>query len=256
MTARIESGWELAAAAASLEINVGAAGVDTVSNAAGKFCHTDLSSVANVTHSDWATELKTRLDAATTSAQTYTVTWDGSAQTYTISASSTFTIEFPNSAAGTLMKQILGFAGDRTTATSHVSDVRPYYVIVAENGGWSEASDDYEPPDVSYGAVSDSGRIYAVGRTEAPILNDWVVPLEPKAAVFDRVATAAVPWTWSHFFQHARSVQPFARIDDYDSSVHRLRPEGIASSFKPDRVVRDWDELWNVRIQSYNLGYL
>ena len=246
--ARIEAGWDAAAGSAAITV-----GATTVTVAAGTYCHTDISSVATG-YTAFAAALKAAIDGAT--ALTATVTWDGATPGYTLALSSTATIAFPSTDAGTHMKQILGFAGSRTTATSHVSDVRPYYVIVAENSGWSRASDDYEPEELTYGAVSDSGRIYSIGRTESVIYNDFTVPMERKAAVFDRWATSAVPYTWSHFFQTNRSHIPFLRVDAFDSSVHRLRFGGTAASFRPRRRVADWDDAWDIEIQSFNLGYL
>lgn len=256
--ARIEAGWDHTLdGSAAIQVDEGSGAV-TVSITTGTYCHTDISSADKIpsgNYTDFATALETALNNAGGLSFTYTVTWDGDAQEYTIGVSSTgAALSFSSADAQVFMRNILGFSGNQSNATSHVSDQTPWYVISTEMDVWSDVTDDYEDRDVAYEGVTDSGDTYLVSRTESPILSDWTVRLEPKDATYGRTAPADEPWTWQDFFQHCRKGRPFARIDSFDQSAHKLRAEG--ASFRPRFVINDWDQVRDVRILSYNLGYL
>lgn len=275
MTLRIEAGWRIGTAGigvigtATIKI-VESVGPTTItpSVTTGRYLHTSIASV-NSSYSDFATALKTALDAA--SARTYTVTWNGATGAYTISPDSgTITVEFSSGgtslgAAYDNMRRILGFSGNKTTASSQTSDIAPYYYISGLMGAKTDSTDDYEPDDLVRGGHTDDGGHYSVSASGQPTFNDFVIPHETKAKVFTRSApqeaatdpfhTAAdVPWTYQHLWQHIRGSEPFLVVDDTDSTVHTLRPEGGA--FRPARVVSDWDGAWNLRFATYVDGRL
>lgn len=255
--ARIEAGWDHDLDGdAAVQVDEGSGAV-TVTISTGTYCHTDISSADKIpsgNYTDFASALETALNNAASLSLTYTVTWDGDSEEYTIGVSSTGASLSFSGAAQVYMRNILGFSGNQSTATSHVSDQVPWYVISAEMDAWSSVTDDYEDREIAYEAVTDSGSTYLISRTESPVLSDWTVRLEPKEAVYGRAAPSDEQWTWQDFFEHCRKGRPFARIDSLDSSAHKLRAEG--ASFRPRFVAADWDQVRDVRILSYNLGYL
>lgn len=182
-------------------------------------------------------------------------------QRYTISAGSTFSLTFTGT-AGENLRRALGFAGDRAAATSHVSDVTPYYLIEQAIGARSEYQGPREPDDLGNESVDDGGRGFGVFRESDEILDHWTQQCETKPAVFTHAATASVPWTWQAFFKHCRMTHPFAVHDGVADAndgphVYRLRAEGAA--FTEDIVTpmeAGVDLLWNVALKARDLGVL
>lgn len=197
-------------------------------------------------------------DAVPGAVPTHSVTWDGAAQQYTWSVTSgTVAVTFPATDAGALMRRILGFSGNLSAAASHVSDVTPYYVINSARGGRSKASGPYRAPGRVEGSESLGGRHYATKVLGSLNYDDFTAMLETKAATFIDAATAAVPWTWEHFFDHCSAIEPFAVIDDVASTVHFLRPAGaVFDEGRRQRQKMDYDGFWNLRLLTYIKGTL
>lgn len=203
---------------------------------------------------DWATvsafqaTVKTVFDAAT--ASTFTVAFNTTTGLYTISRATNFTLSF-SSASDLRLRAALGFTGNKSGANSYTSDVRPYYLIVPVVEALTDTTDEYEPDDIAEESVADDGEAFTIARTTSDTYWDWTHAVETKAACFTREAAAAAPWTWQHFFAHARKGLPFVRGPS-TGYVHRLRAEGM--SFRPSRMTADYDGQWTVRLLTRYLG--
>lgn len=252
MTLRIEAGVNTAKG-----INLSAEFDDTSADAlqlSGTFCHTDLSAVLGTgLYVELAQALEDLLNASVSLTATYTVTYDPVALSYTISATGTFSVDF-TSVSSSLLGQALGFSSMLSGASSYTSTVRPFYLLTGTCGGKSQVSDDYEPDNIVETAEAEDGTTYSRSRFSAPIYQDFRLPLEPRARVFKRRAEAAVPWTFQHFHEHVRGQEPFLLVDDAESTVHVLRKRSAA--FAPSRVVQDFDDYWDLEMNTYVKGRL
>lgn len=257
MTHRLESGWNVAKLGTFTLSVTGNLGTSSVSIATGTYCHTDLSPVlGSGNYDDFAGALQAALTASGATTFAFTVTWSSATLTYTIACTNAFTLTFPNTSAGNRMADVLGFARNTTTgsATSTSSTRRPYYVIDGIMGARSNWTRPYESDDVSSQAESEDGSTFTTARSVAPLYEDWTVPFEERAAVYEAHATSAVPWTWEHFFKHSRGIEPFGIFDDDGNTVHVLRG-GRGASFRPSRVQADWD-VFNVDLYTIHRGAL
>jgi len=115
-------------------------------------------------------------------------------------------------------------------------------------------ADDYEGGVVSEGAEADDGSQYSVSVTSPVVYSDFDFTAETQAATFTRSATAAVPWTWRHFFEHVRASEPFLVADGTDNTVHLLRPD--AAGFRPTRTVANWNDRWDISLATIVEGRL
>lgn len=197
-----------------------------------------------------ANVLKAELDAGSPNAWTYTVTYSHTAGTFTISASGgNIALDFNSDGQASVnARQALGFGATSANASSHTSPAKAFYVIHTLHDGLSNVSEDYEPHGIVRGVISDSGQSFAVAPLAAPVHFDFRVPFERKQAVFKHEATATVPWTFEHLFEHCRGDLPF-RVSWVYSPLHLLRPEG--ASFRPTRAWDDFDDAWHIDFETY-----
>lgn len=233
----------------------------------GAFGHTDISGVDS-DFTDFASELETALNDGTSSADTYTVTWNGTTGYEIAYGGEGFALAFSTvttAAEGTRMAQILGFSGDASSATSQTSDVRPYYVIIPAIQGRSMMSDEYEPDSIMYESTADDGSVRQVSRETSEIWSDWTQTAETTAApssfsaagtyVFERQATSAIPWTYQHAWEHQRTGDtPLLVLDGTEQAVHQIRAEG--ASFKPTRFAGQDLPYWQIPFRTRLLGRL
>lgn len=257
MTHRIECGWNVAKLGTFTLSVTGNLGTASVSITTGTFCHTDLSPVlGSGNYDDFAGALQAALTASGATTFAFTVTWSSATLAYTIACTNAFTLTFSNTSAGNRMADALGFARNTTTgsATSTSSTRRPYYVIDAIQGARSNWTRIYENDDITTQTEAEDGSTFTTARSVAPLYEDWTVPFEELEAVFAAKAVSAVPWTWQHFFEHARGIEPFGVFDNDGNSVHVQRGRG--TSFKPSRVQPDWDAVWNIELLTINRGSL
>lgn len=249
------SGWDFAKISTSFQLAFTDSAARLVTFTSGTYCHRDLQTVTGSgAYDDFATALQTAMNAASSG---YTVTFSTSTFFYTISKASAFTIDATNGSGSTSVtaKNVLGFNSLPTgSATSQVSQIRPYYVISGALGAASDQSGDYEPDGIAAAGEATDGSHYGISRDEAPVFSDYTINFEPDTATFSRKAAASVPWTWQHFFAHNRSDQPFLASDGTDNTVHTLRADG--ASFRPIRVSPDWDSYFHIPIKTYVDGRL
>lgn len=226
-------------------------GAATITYTDGKNTHYPISSVL-ATVNDFALRLQTTLNANATLAGTYTVTFSATTCKYTIAANQTFAIDIdPSGVSG----RVLGFTSDKSGAATYTSDVVPYYSRLLTVPGVSNVSDEYEAAGHSEDAYTANGDHYGVTFGTFPKFYDFTVTMEPLAAVHDYAAVSSAPWTLKHFWQHVRNRQSFLLVVPPNvGTVHRLRAD--AARFTPQRVVADYNDLWNLQFQTVLRGRL
>lgn len=257
MALTLYSGWDLARRSVTVAgSDDGGAFSGTLTLSSGTYAHVDLQSATGTgTYDDWATRMATFLNDVSGGAGTYTVTWSTAQVKYTIDYDNgNFSLTFASfdvtTATGHLAA-ILGFSSNRTGAASYSSQITPYYAIATTAGGKSRVEDDYEPDGVATDSEADSGASFGISRTTSPKYHDFALPIESKAKTYKRSA-AAVPWTYEHFWEHARTVEPFSLYDGTNHEVFRLRADG--ASFRPQRVIADVDTLWDIPFRCRLVG--
>ena len=226
----------------------------TVTVSTGHYCHVDLTSVLT-TCTSFASGLQAALIAA--GFANASVSYDTADHTYLLSnGGGSFTIAFPGTTAGTNMKQVLGFSAG-ATATSHTSDVRPYYTIVTAHDGRSRYTG-LRREQSTIRKVADDGWSYALGPTTVPMGGQWEHWHEPLAAVYDYAAEASAPWTWQALWDHAGGWQEpvFVHLPTTDpegDGVWLLRRPDFDDSTH-ERQFPDGDFAWKIRIDATRLG--
>lgn len=225
-----------------------------VSITSGHYAHVSFASVDST-----CTAFAAALQAALVTAgfASATVSYSTTTHAYTLAnGGGSFTIAFPGTTAGTVMKRILGFSTG-ATATSHTSDVRPYYVIVPRLDARS-AYTGLRHAQRSMRKEADDGRGYVARSTRAVVTAQWEHQHEPVAAVHAYAATSAVPWTWEHLWEHAGPTQELVSItpesgDPEPAGVWQLRiPDWDDSTH--ERQYRDADFAWRIRVDAVRLG--
>lgn len=233
-------------------------GTFTATVAANTFAHVDMQTVMGTgNYDDIATALQTAMNATFNSfpfvrTAIYTVTFSTTTFLYTIAVSSG-TVSIGNTTSP-VAKNVLGFNSFPTSAAASISSqIRPYYVISPAIGGRSNVSFDYESDEISYDGDADDGNSFGISRTTAPLFHDWTQPFEPRTAVYKRLATTAIPWTYQHMFEHARNIEPLL-IQDADGGVGtddmvcKLTAPG--SVFRAQPVTADFDDIYNLNFQT------
>lgn len=245
-----------------------ASGSHSVTISTGKFNHIaptiyarDVNGVAQTialgVDSTFAAALQTAMDAAT--AQTVTVAW-AVATGYTLTCTGgTFTITFSGD-AGTRMRRILGFTGNRSGSTSYVSQARERFRINA----LIDARTNYAQPAATDGQVSTariaSGLRYHIGPTVFAKEGSWEHHFEPKRKLFRAFAdadtvSAGENWTWEDLFEHAVQGLPvlYSAPDVSNGYVAiQLTPGFMRESFR--RVRNDMDTHQIVRVNASIIG--
>lgn len=195
-----------------------------------------------------------------------TVTFSLSTLTYTLSAGGTFSVTWTG-AAGFVMRDILGFSGDLSAASSYTSDLRPKYLVVSRLAGQSQVHETYEPQGRIAYAESDNGQSYSTHPVELPTYRDWMQPFETLEGPTDlewsgnsaiggtavrraNVGSATkVTWTWEDMTKHLRATLPFQLVDratsvDGEGDLYKIRGEG--AHFDPTRITADYDGHWTI----------
>lgn len=217
----------------------------------GTHAHVDLISILGAgNYTIFRTALDTVMDVESAG---NTITFDLTTFTYKLVRGTLWTIQ---TTTNTLMRNILGLPLDDADyplvsvdegggVFSISSTRRPHYLLNFALGGKSQFSDDIEPEGIAATAMSDGGLQFGITRTEVAVSQDFVIPMESHEATFARVATAAVPWTFQHFVQHARVVEPFGILASSPAALEVCKLRIESASFRPRRVVEDHDSLWD-----------
>lgn len=267
MTLRYEFGWDFARAldgiGASVVLDDDGPSTEITPFTTGTYCHTSLDDMVfgDGSYDDFASALQGALNTASTGAGSYTVTFSASTG-YTIAYDAgNFSLTFSTCAIptqGSRMRAILGMTGDRSGAATYSSQARPYFLILPAIAGRSDVSDDYEPDSLASEAIGDDGTGNVVGPTTAEKRIDWQQPGDqdlPSIAytsfgtgtpIHKRYVTSAVPWSYEHAWEHARTAYDPILVADSGTSenlVCSLRAEG--ARFKPRRMGGQDYDLWS-----------
>lgn len=244
----------------AFSVVVGGVASGTATVTPGTYCHANIGGSEDASaamYTEFASAVQTALQVVNAG---FTCTYNSTTHAYTIANPSNFTLTWTGT-AGINLRDTLGFSGNVGSTTSATSTLRPLYLIVPQINGRSQFTDVYEPDDIAEEAMSDGGTDYVVTRDidqDSGLWCDWVQSMETKAATLTRSASASVPWTWQAFFAHCRGEHPFVVQDaDGEQYAYRLRADGASfNSRVRERVVADYDELWNIRFFCRDLGKL
>lgn len=193
-------------------------------------------------------------------AATWDVSFSSTTLLYTISGPGSFQIDPSLDADGERFASAIGIdpAGATSVSDDVVGTMRPYYVMRAVYDGVERGNDQYEPNSIAFESEADDGASYGVARTTSPKYYDFSVQFETKETSFKANATAAVPWTWEHMFEHIRTIEPFWMTDsaytgDVDTTLSlKMRAEGSSQNFR--MVAPQLDTLWDIPFKTRVLG--
>lgn len=248
-------------------------------------CHTDLSPITDAPISGGFTALDAALQAdiraVLATNDDAIVAYNAGSHTYTLDfQAATTTVDFRSATlgndSGVNLARMLGFTADHANgsgsghdcrlsgATSYTSNVRPYYLILPLIQGRSKVRPIYEQPELTMGASSDDGTFFYTSRDGAAKFSEWTQSMEtgtPPSTfsddgmpLFKHQATSAVPWSYEHAFEHARTggSLPFLVVDGSDSIVYELSAEGTAMD--PRRAASEDYDLWDIVFRAVRLG--
>ena len=228
--------------------------------ATGVYAHGDVvGSADGVTIGSFRTAMQTQIAGLT-------VTFSLSTLKYTLSAAGAFSVTWTG-AAGTVMRDLLGFESNLSLFSSYTSTKRPKYLIVSRLAGQSQVHETYEPGGRIAYAESDNGQAYSTHPVELPTYRDWTQPFETQAGPTDAEWNASgsvggtavrtadvgsatkVTWTWEAMIKHCRATLPFQLVDRSTSvkgegQLYKLRGEG--AHFDPTRITADYDGHWTI----------
>lgn len=201
---------------------------------------------------DHYTAFVDRMSAELAPDPTLSITWDVTTGLYTCAKSGggTLSITFPGTAAGTALREALGFSGNKSGSASYVSDFLPAYEVESVISARTAHQAPLEPDDIAEESVSDGGDAFVVTRKTSEELWSWVQKAEPRAMIKERWRTGSggVGWSWEKFFQHARGTHPVwcsdSLVGEVDGAFYRFTAEG--ASYRPTRETSDFDDLWIV----------
>lgn len=215
-----------------------------------------------------ATPMRNAIIAAATteswaSPSLFTVSFSTTTARYTIAHPST---SFSMTWSSACTRNLFGFAGDTSAATSHVGTKTPLYCINSTLGDVSQESDFYEPDNIGNHVLADNGAGTGIARTAAPKYKDWVQEYETKLKTH-RVFGAQPdgtgvtdPFTHEHLREYCRGVWPFIlygvnRAGSYGvSEVYSLRTDGI--SFTPIRATPGNDSQFHIPYRCVLVGVI
>ncbi len=263
MSLRYEFGWDFANVT---NVSVPASddgGAFTIGFTSGTYCHTDLTSVlGSGNFDDFATALQTEMNAQSSGAGSYTVTY-AQATGYTISYSfGAFSMTLAGSDERAQLAAIIGFSAAVSGSASYSSDMRPKYTIRPAIEARTNLSDEYEPDDVAAAGVADDGTRVHIARDTAEVWLDWtqVAEIETvpsnwedagtppfKRQVDAGTAADDVSWSYQHAFEHVRAAHhPFLIVDSgtSESAVVLMRAEGMG--FRPTRWTGQDQPIWSI----------
>jgi hypothetical protein len=151
----------------------------------------------------------------------------------------TFSVATVNSAIAwstTGGRELFGFAGNSSSAASHVGTLTPLFVISPTQAAISVVSEsalNYEPSGIGNRITTDSGSGHGLARRVSPLYRDWQQEYETKEKTMRLQAAAAHPWTFQDLFEHCRGMFPFVV---YDGGFHTTEDAGEVFTFRTDGI--------------------
>lgn len=180
----------------------------------------------------------------------YSVSYDAANAQYTIAHTTTpFALDFTSKGVdGMKAMRILGFSGDQSSATSHTSDVPPWYTMTLPYDCLVNEKQDYEDGEGLFGG-NQNGIIYGDAPDTLVKRYDFRVSYIPRASLFKHLATYTTPWTWEDFTHHHRLGNFFVLSDGTTTSAHKLHESSC--SFKPVQVSPDYHGEYHLDLMTY-----
>lgn len=222
-------------------------GANALSWSTGQYAHIDLSS-AGVSHTEWAAQLQSSLNAVMS--ETFTVTYSVTNRQYTIAATGAFT----TTAQSTDFAALMGLSGLITSTTSKVSDVNVFYARPVVAGALSDMSGPEEPGGVAEEADAGASTHYGLADADVPELRRFTISHEAKAVALKDEALAADPWTWEHLIEHARNVEPIATYDGTTTITYYQLADSASKRGWLQRAVPNYDEWWSLQFSTRRKG--
>jgi hypothetical protein len=264
VTLYIETGFDLAKIGA-LSFTLAEAGVDVgnVQMTTGTYFLTidgttitkaDGETSYDLDHTPFTTALKTALEAV--GAGTYTVSHSVSTQLVTISVAGV--ASFSMHSFNTVGLKVLGYTSALGNAVSHTAARAPWYRLQAAQGILSDYFwDEEDDGDLGEDVVAHDGTAFAIAEDDVPVRFDAMIPLEPKAMLWNEFAATSVPFTWQRLFAHARNVEPVC-LDFADGAITRkffVRFRRDGRLFRPvPRQTKNWWDYGDVELRARLLG--
>jgi hypothetical protein len=149
---------------------------------------------------------------------------------------------------------LLGLTGALSGLSALIAHRPPDYYVDGDVGYWAEWREREVEADAMVDVVAHDGTPHGLAPEGVETHLDFVVPMEPRAKVYTRHASASQPWTWRDTFRHVRNVLPLAVYDGEETHLVRLRREGAA--FAPRSVTRDYVGHYDIPIRARLLGRL
>lgn len=221
----------------------------------------------------FATVLAAALNAGTSGAGTYTVVWNA-ASFYTISYSAgSFSMDFRTAtvgAGGPRCAAALGVSSAAliSGASSYGSTVRPAYLLIPAAMGRTGITPDRADTGVATDAATDGGVYGQTSRSSVAINKEWMQAGEdetviasvgydePGTPVHAYKATAAVPWSYQHAWDHALTykcaIKVIDDVDDTYAEIHEMRADGL--SFAPRYTGPDDYAMYSIEYRTRLLG--
>lgn len=243
----------LSAGGFSVRISDGG-GTDDIDVPAGVYIHE--SGVSGATQ--LASALETALNNSSVLSNTYTVLFNGSTGYEWGAANNTFSIDFSSRGAqGLALRRALGFEGDRGSFSDHLSDMRPWYLILPAIPGRTEYSGLSETPEIVSEAVADDGSRAFMARVTADKLANWkhVAEIETAPTSYDDPGTPVfkdgedadnVEWSWERMFEHLRTAEHRIAYKEGSLPVESWEATAEGMVFAPQRWSGADFPLWQI----------
>jgi hypothetical protein len=187
------------------------------------------------------------------STATATVTFDMTTLQYTFAFNVASSLTFGSDQTAWLF----GFDGDRTAATSHVSNITPWGVIRPVLSDVSEPTTNYEAEGIASQAVSAGNAVVGLARSSVPIYRDWIQQYETKAKTLRLSADASHPFTHQELFEVSRASLPFVVTDAFGDTLQEVFYfRADSSSWKCDRATTANDTQFHIHYRTVVAGYI
>jgi hypothetical protein len=180
--------------------------------------------------------------------------FDPDTLTYTFGGTGSTTVTFGSEETAWLF----GFSSTVLSgASSHVSDITPWGVIVPVLSDVSEPTPNYEPESIAIQAVSAGNAVVGLQRSSVPLYRDWIQQYETKAKTLRLQADSSHPFTHQELFETHRTSLPFVVTSGFAESLNEvffLRADG--SAWKAERATTANDTQFHIQYKTIVAGRL
>lgn len=168
---------------------------DTLTHPAG-----DGTTIANTAHPSFGAALGTLMTAAAPTGPTITCTYSNTTNRYTLAATGALFSVTWAAGAETRMRNLLGFAGNLSGATSYTGTLAPMHTIEPRVVGLAKWSDVEAMADTVPKRITGNGRLVTVGPNRVPHLARFEFAHETDAQTLAEFSTR---YSWQQFWNEA-----------------------------------------------------